>query len=553
MKPTRRWWRLVLASLLVSTALCTLGSALGPATAHAAGARDFGALVRPGGGNTYGGGSRSGGSSSGGSSWGGGSSSGGGGGDLIGAVVWLCFEEPVIGLPLLFLLLGLGAYAQLKKARQGQDWSSGADTYPDAKLADPAALAQRAAEAKAKADARARAGAGAVGGPAGVRNELERLRQVDPEFSLVLFEDFVYALYAAAHEARGGSKLYDLRAYLGDEARATLAAMACAEVEGVVIGSMRPERVDWRRTPTGNWVDVVVAFESNYTETDTAGRKQTYYVRERWKLSRKADAKSKPPVAARVFGCPNCGAPYDKLAGNRCSYCDHALALGECDWAVARIVVDAREPRPPQLTGDAPEVGTDDPTVVVPGAEQRYRQLCARDPNVSWRALQQRVRLVFAELQQGWSTQNWELVRPFVSDQLFQMQLYWIETYRRAKLRNVTENSEVASIVISDVRSDKHYDALTVRLFASGLDYTLDEHGKVVSGSKTRERAYSEYWTFIRGASVQRAASTGRECPNCGAPLAVNMAGSCQQCRAKVTSGEFDWVLSRIEQDESYR
>ena len=31
------------------------------------------------------------------------------------------------------------------------------------------------------------------------------------------------------------------------------------------------------------------------------------------------------------------------------------------------------------------------------------------------------------------------------------------------------------------------------------------------------------------------------------------MAGSCDFCQAHVTSGEFDWVLSRIEQDESYR
>ena len=106
---------------------------------------------------------------------------------------------------------------------------------------------------------------------------------------------------------------------------------------------------------------------------------------------------------------------------------------------------------------------------------------------------------------------------------------------------------------MSDVRSDVHYDAITVRLFASGLDYTLDEHGRVVSGSKHRERAYSEYWTLIRGASVRGAPRLTRECPSCGAPLEVNMAGSCTHCQAKITSGEFDWVLSRIEQDEAYR
>ena len=47
-------------------------------------------------------------------------------------------------------------------------------------------------------------------------------------------------------------------------------------------------------------------------------------------------------------------------------------------------------------------------------------------------------------------------------------------------------------------------------------------------------------------------ASANLNCPNCGAPLKVNNAGVCEFCGGKITSGEFDWVLSRIEQDESY-
>ena len=44
----------------------------------------------------------------------------------------------------------------------------------------------------------------------------------------------------------------------------------------------------------------------------------------------------------------------------------------------------------------------------------------------------------------------------------------------------------------------------------------------------------------------------GGVCPNCGAALNINMTGHCNYCKAKVSSGEFDWVLSRIEQDEAY-
>jgi hypothetical protein len=43
-------------------------------------------------------------------------------------------------------------------------------------------------------------------------------------------------------------------------------------------------------------------------------------------------------------------------------------------------------------------------------------------------------------------------------------------------------------------------------------------------------------------------------CPSCGAPLDnVNAAGICGYCDGKITSGRFDWVLSRIEQAEAYQ
>lgn len=114
------------------------------------------------------------------------------------------------------------------------------------------------------------------------------------------------------------------------------------------------------------------------------------------------------------------------------------------------------------------------------------------------------------------------------------------------------DGARVVAVHLCRVMTDAHYDAVTVRVFATGLDYTVNEAGDVVGGSKDRERAYSEYWTLIRGSSRTGAPRATPECPSCGAGLDVNMAGTCKFCSAKVTAGEFDWVLSRIEQDEVY-
>ena len=73
-----------------------------------------------------------------------------------------------------------------------------------------------------------------------------------------------------------------------------------------------------------------------------------------------------------------------------------------------------------------------------------------------------------------------------------------------------------------------------------------------MAGDRGKDRVYSEYWTLIRSAGVQGAPRADQSCPNCGAPLTVNMAGRCEHCDADVTSGDFDWVLSKIEQDDAY-
>ena len=103
------------------------------------------------------------------------------------------------------------------------------------------------------------------------------------------------------------------------------------------------------------------------------------------------------------------------------------------------------------------------------------------------------------------------------------------------------------------IKQDAFYNAITLRIWGAGYDYTVDTAGHVVSGSKNNMRRWSEYWTFIRNAQAKPLPTRADlNCPNCGAALKVNLAGICEFCGGKITSGDFDWVLSRIEQDESY-
>jgi predicted lipid-binding transport protein (Tim44 family) len=395
-------------------------------------------------------------------------------------------------------------------------------------------------------------------GPPGAppSQDLDAIRGIDPEFSVVLFEDFAYALYAKAHEARANRQDLDaLAPYLSAEARGELASRppAGAPVSGVVIGAMRA--VDLRLPGDGEphpQVGVVLEFESNMTVGAGTGD-ATQYVRERWRLVRDAAVRSRPPEKVRSFHCPNCGAPFGPGGGDRCEYCGEVVSGGRFDWSVVSTEPLEIESRPPALTGTVEEVGTDWPTVLHPALGERWGELQQADPASGEQALAARLQLIYAELNPAWTALDLRPVRGFVSDGLFDYLQYWIAAYQHQGLSNQLRDMRLTRWQLAKVIRDRHYDAVTFRIWASGRDFTVRQvTGEVVGGNPNADRDYSEYWTLIRGAGVRGAPRADKNCPNCGAPLEVSMAGQCTHCDAKITSGEFDWVLSKIEQDESY-
>jgi hypothetical protein len=480
------------------------------------------AVARPGGGQSYrGGSSRSSGSSthyyapsSG--------PSGGGGGDvdsgLVLELVFLCFRYPPLGL---LVVTGVVGYVLVKQrmSRSLSDWSVGG------------------MPARIEAETRTTS----------ARRELARLVEADPGFSLVLFEDFAYALYSEVQVSRARGGIGRLAAFLSPAVAELLYDPPLEQVEGVVIGAMRYVAVELGAERNA----VTLEIEANFGEV-RAGTPQRYYVCDRLVLTRSRSARSRPPGRTRKLDCPNCGAPLEGMRGTTCAYCRQEVGGGRLDWQLERIERLTTEARPPAVTSDAPEAGNQLPTLVAPGAVERLGALVARDPASDQQALFARVGLVFNELQIGWSNRDLPRVRPFVTDNLFQYFGYWIDVYVAARARNITENARILNLELADVLTDAVYDAVTVRLFATSLDYTLSDDGRVVSGSRQRERQYSEYWTLIRGRGAQGRPRAEPVCPACGAPLNIGMAGNCNYCHARVVSGDFDWVLSRIEQDEAY-
>lgn len=481
-------------------------------------------LARPGGGEGYSGG---------------GGSSGGGGGDggFIWLIVRLWFElvirYPVVGVPLTIVLFVYLVRRSKRKGAGGAAWDSApAPPLPPVPPPPPGASHSR---------------------------DLEEIRELDPDFSVAVFEDFAYALFARAHEARGHpADLEALAPYLSPAARSHLAGRhpIGAPVSHMVVGAVRVTDVAIPRgapPPDGRaQVGVEVEIEANLT-AGAAGQERNQYLRERWRLVRDAGVRSRPPEKVRTFQCPSCGAPFGSQGTDRCEYCGQVTAGGRFDWSVETISLLRLEERPPAVGSDVAERGTDLATVFHPKAGARWAELQRDDPATSQQALAGRLALIYGELNAAWTAGDLARIRPFVSDGLFGYLRYWIEAYERLGLRNALEGMRIVRWQVVKVVRDRYYDAITFRLWGTGRDYLVRrESGERVSGDPRRDRDYSEYWTLLRGATVRGAARTDKSCPNCGAELAVNMAGECSHCGSKVSSGDFDWVLSRIEQDDAY-
>jgi uncharacterized Zn finger protein (UPF0148 family) len=437
-------------------------------------------------------------------------------------MVRLVIVYPAVGLPILAVIIGYVVFSAYRQ-QQNKDW----DSAPPVELHETV--------------------------------ELPAVRQLDPAFSQVVFEDFAFRLFSTAHRVRHTPEtLATVAPYVAEAARASLAARPPVgqPVEQVIVGALRTYRVELPDATTDaqgrpQRIRVGIEYEANIA---TAGH--TYYTVESWLFGRDATVQSKPPGAARTFPCPNCGAPWQasRTGTQVCASCGQAVDNGRFDWVVEQTSLVSSDERPPTLTTEVRERGTELETYRDPDVDAAWMQLTRDDPQLTDTALEERLAMIYAQLNLAWSRNDLHPVRGLVSDGLYDYLQYWIEAYQRQHLRNVLTDMRITRVALAKLTRDRYFDAITFRIWGTGRDYVIREPtGEVVRGSKHSDRAYSEYWTLIRTASRKGAPVATPACSNCGAPLQITQSGECEHCSAHVTSGEFDWVVSKIEQDDSYR
>ncbi|HEY1313068.1 MAG TPA: TIM44-like domain-containing protein, partial [Steroidobacteraceae bacterium] len=222
--------------------------------------------------------------------------------------------------------------------------------------------------------------------------------------------------------------------------------------------------------------------------------------------------------------------------------CKASVTNGAVDW----VVCDVQAATFAGYSADS-SLGSAAPTVA-----EGIATLTSTDKDFSMPALAARVKTAFLALQDAWCNQKLDAGRAFMSPGAYFSWSAQLESMASEGRRNVLEHLEVRSIEPIRVIHGRVFDDLTVRITAVAADFEVDGSGRIVFGDRSVQ-PFKEDWTFQRSVGVATSNKPGtleNTCPSCGAPVSLTQLGECRYCKAAVTSGRFDWVVSRIDQED---
>jgi len=175
----------------------------------------------------------------------------------------------------------------------------------------------------------------------------------------------------------------------------------------------------------------------------------------------------------------------------------------------------------------------------------------AHDPQFDETEFINQAQREFFIIEKAWSDCKPEESRRVMSDTLWDQHRAQIEQYVAKGQHNVLDNLALAGATIVNASSDSHHDRIQLRMHAACADYDVDNATNRITRGDRTVREWYEDWLFERSSKATTRPDGGtlaQHCPNCGAPLDVDLSGVCSYCKAPVMSGDYDWVLTRIDQ-----
>lgn len=158
----------------------------------------------------------------------------------------------------------------------------------------------------------------------------------------------------------------------------------------------------------------------------------------------------------------------------------------------------------------------------------------------------------FLAVQRAWSDGDMTPVARHLSDGVFERFQTLLAMNKADGKVNVVSDVSISACEAAYEGKDGGWERADLRITAGCLDVYLDlDRRHKLKGGQTW---FTEYWGFLRrtGAKEPGAELPEHACPNCGQAVAVNRTAVCPNCKSWLNSGEHDWVLAEITQQDEW-
>ena len=191
------------------------------------------------------------------------------------------------------------------------------------------------------------------------------------------------------------------------------------------------------------------------------------------------------------------------------------------------------------------------PKKVNPHTEGLYERETKRtDPNFEMDEFKKDAVKCFMVVQKSISNRRWEGIRMFEGDELFkkhdEMQQYLLNHNRF----NVIEDIEINKVELLKHENDGLMERISLLLHVKMKDYIIDDQTlELLEGDKNaiKERTYEMQFRRHCGVTTKYGRSIFESvCPKCGTLASVTFEGHCEHCAAKVSDGQYSWILDHL-------
>lgn len=222
-------------------------------------------------------------------------------------------------------------------------------------------------------------------------------------------------------------------------------------------------------------------------------------------------------------------------------------------WLLGIIIIVYKASRILRMIWGKKSVGTHNRRKKTIDTMPMITEICAEkvkeiDPNFSAEKMLASARNLFVKMQDAWTSRDWEPMRVFETQSLFEQHKNQLQSYIDANQINIRDRVKIEYAYLYKFRQEGDRDILEIALKTTMRDYVIDATTKhVLKGDETSSKTTIDVMTFERKTGVLTPEETEKikttNCPNCGAPTQITSAGKCEYCASVITTSVNSWVL----------